>query len=1074
MSIANFEFATKLLIPRRSEHIIRRQRLIDLLHSHVHLQAQVISAPAGYGKTTLLVDFAGDLETPVCWYSLDVSDRDPRILLEGVLSSIRFHFPLFGQLTQSRLLVAEDMEKEALHLVCTLVGEIHSMIPEYFVLVLEDYHLVEESRSARTLLDLLLEHTPDNCHVILSSRIPVQLPAIFRLMSQQRVTILDTTALCFTSNEVKDLLATSCNLVLSNEDSDKLTADTEGWVIGILLSIDRLRKSGLRRESPTISRRDVFPYLALQVLDEQPAQIRDFLLATSILNDMKSDICNDLLELADSLKLLRYIERRNLFVQCIDYDEAWYRYHQLFRSFLQNRLLEENAERFYSLHSKAASIYERGQRWNEAITHFLAARKYHEASRLVKIAGEGSLKSGKWATVLGWVQALPRDVYQSDPDLILLLAQSLAHLGETDKTVHILTDLLCKTVNDKDWLYKAKALSIRSAAFRPAGLFIEAKTDIKQAISLLEQHKVSGEILGEAYRRLGNIYAEQGRFNLALKHMSNALKHYNSILDVDQMAATHSSLGIMYKRLGNLIKASMHFEQARQGWQKIGNVGALASLLNNIGIVYQRLGQYDLAFNAFRSGLEKARQTGYRRAEACILINTAEVIRDLNLYDEALARYQEGLELARQVMEPYYVAWATAGIGETYRLLGDYDKAYVLIKQAIAQAEEQRQKYEAALFAIHLGAVEYGRGRYDTAIRILQTAARHLGDIGDKDALARAYFHLAQASFLAKEYDTAINWLQKVLTLADELGYDDFLATEGKSAILLVEFASQKGVGGGRFRRVMEKIRRQRDVHCVGASAANLGGSLTKLKPEIEAYCLGKTRIIVDSRLVTDSEWRSNRAKELFFYLLCCGNEQTREYITAALWPDLPPAKATSNFHINLYRARRAISPGLLTVEQGRYAINPAVNIWLDVIEFEKHLSEAEKVPQITKNAASNLQQAIELYSGTFMEEFYTEWVEARRRELEDKYLKALFLLASYNISRKKYQSALDLLKEFIRLDPYNDQVYCKMMDCYLSLGDKVSAMRTYKWYLDNIADETGFVPPVQIQELYRRTLTNK
>jgi ATP/maltotriose-dependent transcriptional regulator MalT/two-component SAPR family response regulator len=1074
MSIANVEFATKLLIPRRSEHVIRRQRLIDLLHSNVHLRAQVISAPAGYGKTTLLADFAGDIETPVCWYSLDVLDRDPRILLEGVLASIRSHFPLFGQLTQSHLFAAEDIEKEALHLVCTLAGEIHSMIPEYFVLVLEDYHLVEGSRSARTLLDLLLERTPDNCHIILSSRIPVELPAISRLMSQQRVTNLDTTALRFTTNETKKLLATSYNLALSNEDADKLTVDTEGWVTGILLSIDRLRKSRQHGELLTVSRRDVFTYLAYQVLDRQPTQIRNFLLVTSTLNDMRPDICNDLLESADSLKLFRYIERQNLFIQCIDYDEAWYRYHHLFRDFLQSKLLEENADRFYSLHSKAASIYERGQRWNEAITHFLAARRYDEASRLVKTVGEDSLKSGKWATVLRWVEALPRDVCQSDPDLILLHAQSLVHLGEIDKAIPMLTDLLCRTTNGKDWLYKAKALSSRSAAFRLAGLFVEAKTDIEDAIRLLEQHKASGEILGGAYRRLGNIYAEQGRFNLALKHMRNALKCYSSILDVDQMAATHSSLGIMHKRLGNLTKASMHFEQARKGWQKTGNLGALASLLNNIGIVYQRLGQYDLALNALRSGLEKARETGYRRAEACILINTAEVLRDLNLYDEALARYQEGLELARQVMETYYIAWATAGIGETYRLLGDHDKAYVLITQAIAQAEEQGQKYEATLFAIHLGAVEYGRGRYDTAIRILQTAARYLGDIGDKDALARAYFHLAQTSFLAKEYDTAINWLEKVSTLADELGYDDFLATEGKSAILLVEFASQKGVGGVRFRRVMEQIRRQRDVRSVWASAANLGGSLTKTKPEIEAYCLGKTRVIVDSRLVTELEWRSNRAKELFFYLLCCGKGQTKECITAALWPDLPPAKATSNFHINLYRARRAISPGLFTVEQGQYAINPAVNIRLDTTEFEKHLSEADKMPQDTETTATNLQQAIKLYNGPFMEEFYTEWVEARRRKLEDKYLKALFLLASYNILRQKYQSAINLLEEFIRVDPYNDQVYYQMMECYLSLGDKVSALRTYKWYLDNVACDVGVVPSAQIEELHKRMLTNK
>ena len=1074
MAVANAEFITKLLVPRRREDIIRRQRLIDLLHGHIDLRVQVVSAPAGYGKTTLLVDFANDLDIPVCWYSLDTSDQDPRLLLEGILASIRFHFPNFGQLTQSLLLVAEDVVRETSHLVGTLTGEMYAAIPEYFLLVIEDYHFVEDSDPVKRLLDLFLNRAPDNCHIIISSRTSVELPAISKLASQRQAASLDTSHLSFTPMEVKELLATHYSLHLSDEEADKLATDTEGWIIGILLSTYSLHAHEPRRDVLTLSKQDVFQYLASEVYERQPSDIQSFLLASSTLDDMEPEICDRFLGLANSRKLLHDIERRNLFTNRIDGEKAWYRYHHLFREFLQAKLLEENPEQFAFLHRKAASLFEQDQRWNDAIAHFLTARRYDQALRVIKTVGEDFHNSGKWAIVSKWVEALPRDMRLSDPDLVLLDAQSLIHLGEADEAARILTGLLGQVTSKEDWLYRAKALSWRSAAFRLTGHFAEAKRDIETAIPVLEQHGGPADILGDAHRRLGNIHAEQGRFTLALRHLRRALKHFSSIFDVGQIAEVHNSLGIIYKCLGDLAKANMHLEQAREGWQKAKNFGALASVLNNIGITYQRQGQYDLALDTLRSGLEKARETGYRRIEACILISMAEVLRDLDLYDDALAAYHEGLELARQVMEAYYVAYATAGIGETYRLLGASDKAEVLLKEAISQAEEQGRTYEAPLFATQLGIIEYERGRYETAMAILLSACERLREIGDKDALARAYFHLAQASFLSKKYDVAIDWLEKVSGLADELGYEDFLAVEGRNSALLIQYGASKGVGGNRFVRIMEKIRMRRDSKRRIPTAEVSAGPYVASKPDIEARALGESWVLVNSRPISEVEWRSNRAKEIFFYMLCCGAGQTKEQVIAALWPDLSPAKGTSNFHINLYRARRAVFPGIFTLEQGRYKLNPDLNIWFDVAEFEDFLSQAENLSPDSQARATNLERAVEVYKGPFMEELYSEWTEMRRRELEDKYLKVLSLLASFYGDQGKYDRAIALLEKSVAIDPYQDEVYCQIMEWQLTAGGRASALRTYKRYLDTAAGEMEFTTSARMQELHKRILRGK
>jgi len=1074
MTIANAEFLTKVLVPRRREDIIRRQRLIDFLHDHIHLRVQVVSAPAGYGKTTLLVDFGNDLDIPVCWCSLDTSDQDPRMLLEGILASIRFRFPDFGQLTQSRLLVTEDVEREASHLVGTLTGEMYAAIPEYFLLVIEDYHFVEDSEPVKRLLDILLNRAPDNCQIIISSRISVELPTISKLASKHQVARLDTSDLAFTALEVKELLATHYGLDLSNAEVNKLATDMEGWIIGVLLRIYSLHAGKLRRDMPALTQQDVFHYLASEVYEKQSSDIQNFLLMSSILDELEPEFCDRLLGLANSRKLLHDIEKRNLFTNRVDSEKAWYRYHHLFREFLQAKLLEENPAQFEILHRKAASLFEQDRQWNDAITHFLKVGAYDQALKVIKTIGEDFLKSGKWTTVSKWLEALPRDIRLSDPGLVLLHAQSLIHLGEVDEAIRVLTELLSQITSTADWLHRAKALSWRSAAFRLAGYFTETKRDIGSAIRLLEQHDGPADILGDAHRRLGNIHVQQGRFPAALRHLRCALGHYSSVFNVDQIAAVHNSLGITYKRLGNLIKANMHFERARECWEKAKNWGGLASTLNNIGIIYQRQGQYELALDTFRLGLEKARETGYRRTEACILISIADVLRDLDLYNDALATYLEGLELARQVMETYYVMHATAGMGETYRLLGDRDRAEVLLKEAVSQAEEQGQNNEAMVFTTRLGIIEYERGQYQTAMNILGSACECLREIGDKDALAKVYFHLAQVSFLSKKYDMAVNWLKEASGLADELGYEDFLAIEGRNSALLIKYGASKGVGGNRFVRIIGKIRMRRDNRRKLETTKFSGDPCVVTIPDIEAYTLGESRVLVNARPISEAEWRSNKAKEMFFYLLCCDTAQMREQITAALWPDLSPAKAGSNFHINLYRARRAVFPGIVTLEQGRYKLNSDLNIWFDVEEFEGLLSRAANLPPDDSARKASLERAIEVYRGSFMEEFYSEWTETRRRELGDKYLKALSLLAKFYGNRGKYDTAIALLEKSIAIDPYQDEVYCQIMEWQLTVGDRASALRTYKKYLDIVVGELGFDPSAQMEELHKRILIGK
>ena len=362
-------------------------------------------------------------------------------------------------------------------------------------------------------------------------------------------------------------------------------------------------------------------------------------------------------------------------------------------------------------------------------------------------------------------------------------------------------------------------------------------------------------------------------------------------------------------------------------------------------------------------------------------------------------------------MEVYYVTWATAGMGETYRLLGAPQKAETLLKQALSQAEVHGRPYESALFSVRLGILEYEAGEYQKALATLLPVLAFLKRIGNKEALARTHFHIAQAMFLARDYGEAERSLTEASRLAGELGYDNFLTVEGRNATLLLQFAGSRGIGAGRYVRLLEQVR-SRQAAPLTAPAQFKVDRVVRSRPEFEVYAFGEGIVRINAQVVRDSDWRSGRAREMFFYLLSSGVPRSKEQIAAALWPDLSPARSTSNFHISLYRARHALLPGIISLQEGLYRIPPDINIWSDVTEFTSVLHRVDETRADPNGRANLLQKAVELYSGPFLPDIYSDWAETRRRELESRYLKALSALAQYYAARGDLDAALRLLDD--------------------------------------------------------------
>ncbi|HID64042.1 MAG TPA: tetratricopeptide repeat protein, partial [Anaerolineae bacterium] len=545
---------TKVLLPRKQPALLHRQRLVDFIHEHIVRKLILVSASAGYGKTSLLVDFAHDTDLPVCWYSVDEADRDLRVFLEYLIASIRQQFPDFGRRTESALTTMAKANGQLKTLVSALVNDIHD-IPDYFVVIIDDYHFVDESQEVNTLVDDLLRYLPENCHLIISSRtLP---PLTFsRLIARQESVGLGTADLRFTAAEIQTLLKQAHNLDVPAEQAEELARESEGWITAILLTTHTIWQ-GLVRSMVQArgAGGQMYDYLADNVFERQSPEIQRFLRDSSILKEMSPTLCDALLDSRHSLEMLRLIEKRNLFISRLEGDEPWYRYHHLFQRFLQEKLRLEEPEKFNALHCRAAEVLQRMGNHEEAIRHYVEAGAYAEAARAIQQVAEATFKAGRWDTLAGWIDSLPDEIVRSNPELPWFRARVYTEVGQLSRALASFDLARTGFQRRGDKVGVSRVLVRRAIALRFAGRVEEAIKDCQAVVSDLDGHHPS--TLAMAHKNLGTCYWMQGDLHKCTAELEKALHLYERCHDDYNVALIHTDLSVVHWALGNLARADL-------------------------------------------------------------------------------------------------------------------------------------------------------------------------------------------------------------------------------------------------------------------------------------------------------------------------------------------------------------------------------------------------------------------------------------------------------------------------------------------------------------------------------------
>ncbi|MEW6233263.1 MAG: tetratricopeptide repeat protein, partial [Chloroflexota bacterium] len=560
---------TKILPPRMRPDLLHRPQLIENIQRNIERKLVLVCAPAGYGKTSLLIDFADATEFPVCWYSLEASDRDPVVFVDYLVASLRRRFHRFGRRTLRLLHGATDFSRELRSVIGSLVNEIYEEIPDYFVLMLDDYHLVDQSPLVNASLSLLLQHLPENCHIILSSRaVPGDLP-LLHLTAKREMSGLGKDELRFSAGEIKEILARNYGQFVTNVEAEQIALRSEGWITAILLSRhlgwERLLGSVVRAQGTGDA---VFAYFAQEVYARQDDDIQAFLAASSVLDKMSPTLCDRLLGRDDSQQMLERLEQRSLFLTRLEGDGEWSSYHHLFHDFLLTTLRGQDPAGYLRLQLAAARLYESEGSWAEAIKHYVEAECPEEAARIIEHAALEVVGAGRYQTVATWLEMVPLSIRLKRPRLLLTDARIQFAWGQIPKAASLAEQAEQGYRETQDRKGLAEALEFKGVICVVQGRFDQAIDFNLRALELLEEGDVSAR--AQAHLNLGLCHGTRGDYNKATFELTMALRLFDACGDHSSRAKVNDALGIVCAKTGNAPAALRHYERALAYWRRSG------------------------------------------------------------------------------------------------------------------------------------------------------------------------------------------------------------------------------------------------------------------------------------------------------------------------------------------------------------------------------------------------------------------------------------------------------------------------------------------------------------------------
>jgi LuxR family maltose regulon positive regulatory protein len=1062
---------TKNLIPRRPADVITRGRLVDLLIDLLEHKLVIIAAPAGYGKTSLLVDFAHQVELPVCWYALDKLDQDVQRFLAHFVGSLARRFPGVGKTAAAAIQNLTSTDVDLDWLATVIVNDVYEHIQEHFILVLDDFHFVGESEAINRFINQFVLQVDENCHLILSSRRLLSLRDLPVMVAHSQVGGLSFAELAFRANEIQTLVRQNYHQTISASAADELARETEGWITGLLLSAQTMWQGMVDRvRVARVSGVGLYEYLAHQVLDQQPANMRLFLLRTSLLEEFDSELCEAVLGSDEDWKgLMEDVLQRNLFVLPVDDERTWLRYHHLFRDFLQAQIVQERPEETHRILRQLAEVYIEREQWENAYDILQRLGDAGVTADFIEQAGSSLFASGRLTTLAAWLDALPARVLASHPRLSSLRGIVAVMLGEMKQGLSLLNNAEAALRAQDDHSGLARTLERRAAAHRFRGHYQASLIDADEALTLAGRGQHMRAIRAGALRAKGLSLYWMGQLEQAIEWLERSQLAFATLQDEQNAALVLMELGMAYMNDGRYELALANYQRALTFWEEVNNVARQATLLNNLGVLYHLKGDYGRAASVLEKALAYSRQSGYTRVQALALSSIGDLYSDLDAPEAAEDAYRQAHEIARHMDDRFLLIYLDLAQAALARSVRDLRQANQRLEAAERLALESDSDYERGLWHLEAGLSALADENVPTTLSHLELATRCFDRGGQRVEAARSHLIQAVALHGAGDARAALSHLERAFHLASSLESQHTLIVTGRNARQLLETATNDAVLGRQASQWLHQI--ARFEHSIPFLRRRLRGQVSAVTlgpPKLVIYALGRTSLELDGKPVQHPEWQSRwSVRQLFFVLLAHPEGLSKEAVGEIIWPDSSPAQLKVRFKNAIYRLRRALGQDVVLFDENLYRFNQGLDYEYDVKSFLQKLAQAQTATGLAEHIEA-YQEAVRLYKGSYLPDADGTWVLPEREQLWQAYVEAILRLAEHHLQVSEYETAQKYCQHALAEDECLEEAHRIAMRVHAATGNRAAVVRQYERCRSALLQEIDALPSAQTETLYK------
>jgi LuxR family maltose regulon positive regulatory protein len=1065
---------TKVILPQRRKELLTRPRLISLLYDLLDYKLILVIAPAGYGKTSLLLDFTHQVDLPVCWYSLDTHDQAILRFITHFIAAVNQRFPSFGIQSSVALEAANQLSPDINRLVTVIVNDIYEHIQEHFLFVLDDYHLVSGQREIETFINQLLREVSENCHLVLASRTLLTLPDLPLLAARLQVGGLGYEELAFRPDEIQSLVLQNHHITVSDSTAQELTTETEGWITGLLLTTQTMwQDKSNRLRAAHITGVGLYDYLAQQVLDQQPERIREFLTQTSYLEEIDADLCEAVWGDNDNWPaLISTITQNNLFVLPVGETGETIRYHHLFRDFLQTKFELEHPEEMQNLLHNIGIAYTMQEEWEKAYAAYQRIGDTTSIADLVEKAGRSFVRDQRLATLASWIDALPEEIVAQRPNLLSHKGIVLGMKGQVEKGMMYLDQAEAALRARGDTSNLAGVLARRATSQRFLGKYQASLDDGYEALAISDNNDTLGFERAEALRAIGMSLYHLGRLSEAIDKFGLSLVEYQSLNERSNAALVHMELGMCLRSAGHFHQALEHYEQAVDYWRKGSNTTRLSIALNNLGVLYHLMGDFIHAVELFEEGLAHARNNNLPRNEAYLMCSIGDLYTDLGADDYAQNAYNRTLEIAEQIEDRFLLFYVFIVDAAQARRKDELTQARTLLQRARELTQSNSSNYETALWRMEAGKIAQAEKNPQEAIEHLTEASRLFAQGGQIIESVRANMNRAYTCFLANDKLAAVAALERAFSLASGLESQHVLVISGRDCQALLREACQDSKIGPTAVILLNQIHEfESQMPGLRRRLRPKASTVLFAPPKLTIHTLGKAQVDLDGKPVTKPEWvNQKRVRELFFLLLANPEGKTREEIGAILWQDSSPTQLRLQFKNAIYRLRYALGQEIVIFDGYRYVFNYDLDFEYDVQVYEEKVNQAKAITSPIEKIAC-YRTIVDMYQGSYLPEGEGTWVVAERERLWKMQVEAFLALVWLYLESGDNTTALEYAQRILREDRCQEEAHRLSMRAYAALGNRAAIKRQYDECCWALRQEVDSEPSLQTQLLYKTLL---